>query len=1205
MQKNAFCSYRTVLSKVKTSARRNKYHITQTLLVMKLTIVLLATAFLNIHANGLSQNVSFSGKDVGLEKVFAELKKQTGFGFFYKETVLNNTKPVTIKAENIPLKDFLDLLLKDQPLKYSIKARSVIITSKSANNDLTFDEQFLEELLAPIKGTVKDADGRPLAGASISVKGSKEAVVSDERGNFEINAKEGDVLVISYVGFERQELRVGKEGAISFVLKNKIENIDSVTIISTGYEKISKERFVGSYAQLDSANFHRRAGMGILERLDGTVPGVLFNKKGPTFPIQIRGISTIGSVYVDDDPLIIVDNFPMDNSFRLENINPNDVETVTVLKDAAATSIWGSRAGNGVIVITTKRGKYNQRFQMSLSSNVTIEEKPDLFYYPRISSSDFIDVEEFLFSKGFYDGNINNNSRPVISPVVEILARRRAGLITAADSATQIDAFRQFDVRNDLNEHVYREAIRQQHYLGFSGGNNTLAYQFSLGYNHSLNNIQHSKPDDQYTINTNTSFRPIKNLEIQAGINFVQGIANSYTPSFPSFSPYARLLDDNGNALSVPYLYRQGYLDTAGGGQLLDWNYRPMDEIRLANIRTNNKAFRLNLGVGYKLTSWLQATVNYQYSNHITTTRNLKSLLVFETRDLINQFTNPTITNNDNLRYPIPRKGILDVTSNQSTSYNLRGMLNVNKSWGGIHQLTALTGAEIGDSKGGFGYGERFYGYDDLIAGYRTNINYLTSFPKFYPQSSTGFIPAGSNGYSEQNTIRFVSVLANVGYSYKNRYSFYASARRDGANVFGVNTNNKWKPLGSIGAGWEISKEDFYRVSWLPYLKLRASYGYAGNVSAGLSGKFILTYISGVDQYTGYSYSQSGKAPNDDLRWEEVATTNVGLDFQLLKGRLSGSLETFYKRSKDVISTLPFAPTSGVVLFDANSANLKANGFEFSLNSKNTKGIIEWTSNFALSYAKTTITTDLKRAPAGGYKAQDYVNYGINGYPGRIAYGISSYRWAGLDPATGDPQGYLNGQVSKNYQGIFNDSVQNQVFHGSSLPLYSSFLRNNISWKGFTLSVNITGRFNYYFREPVLELAYSATVSGRSYAAEYYDRWQKPGDEAFTNVPSMSYPVSGSVSLRNLFYQNAEITVKRADNIRLQDVRLAYQWNNAGNRKLPFQSVQFFFYPNNLNWILWRAEDSRYDPDFSGGISTFSTAAPTPKTWTGGITINF
>lgn len=1166
--------------------------------VMKLTAIILLAVCLQASATGFSQTISFKGENVPLKQFFSAIEKQSAYIFFYKTGLLDNTKPITLNVKDIAIEAAVKEALRNQPLDYVIEDKTILIKAKAPVK--IEDDIITGTLLLPIRGTVKDADGRPLAGASISVKGSKEAVISNEKGNFEINAKEGDVLVISYVGFERQELKVGKEGTISFVLKNKIVNIDSVTIISTGYEKISKERFVGSYAQLDSANFHRRVGMGIIERLDGTVPGVLFDKKGG-FPIQIRGISTIGASS-RSEPLVVIDNFPiLDVSVQVENLNPNDVESITVLKDAAATSIWGAQAGNGVIVITTKRGKYNQRFQLSASSNVTVEEKPDLYYYPKISSSDAINIEEFLFSKGFYDANINNNTnRPVISQVVEILARRRANLLTDADTAAQIGALRQHDVRSDLNKYVYREAIRQQHYMGFNGGNNVLAYQFSFGYNHSLNNIQGSKPDGQYTITTNTSFRPVKNLDIQAGINFTQNIVKSVGLPFSSFSPYASLVDANGNALAVPNQYRQGYIDTAGGGKLLDWNYRPLDEIRLTDATTNSKAINLNLNVGYKLTSWLQANISYQYNNLLSASRNYKSLQVYETRDLINQYTNFNQTN-DNLRYPVPKGGILNVFNSLFKSYFTRGTLNFNKSFGIDHQLTALLGGEINNAAGGYSTSQRFYGYNDLVGTYRMNVDYNTFFARPYPKGSlSATIPLSAN-YTEQDSRRLVSVLGNISYTYKSRYNFYASARRDGANVFGVNTNNKWKPLWSAGAGWDVSKESFYHVSWMPFFKLRASYGYTGNVARNNVAGILTIRIGGPDIYSNLPFNSISDAPNKNLRWEQVRIINAGADFGLFQNRLSGSLEVFMKRSTDVITGFPLAPTSGVNSIPSNAGDLKATGFELNLNAVNIKGPIEWSSNFSLSYAKTVVA---KIYNVSGYAASDFITYGLNAATGRIAFGLSSYRWAGLDPNTGDPQGYLDGQVSKNYQRIFSDSIQNQVFNGSALPLYSGFLRNNFSWKGFTLSANITGRFKYYFREPALELSYTSASNpnGVMYAADYYQRWQKPGDEAFTNIPSMPYPVGTNVSARNTFYSSSEILVKRADNIRLQDVRLSYQWYNKKAKNILFKSVQFFFYPNNLNLILWRAEDSQYDPDFTGSSGNL---VPTPRTWTGGVTLNF
>lgn len=1178
---------------------------------MQFTAILLLAACLQVYAKGVAQ-VTLSEKKAPLEKVLLSIKKQSGYGLVYDEQMLQRkARPVDINVRDVSVEQALQLVFQNQPLTYEIAGNRLIFIKEKEIPQKKISESAPLLSATDVHGRVVNEKGDPVEGVNVLVKGTKMRTQTNVNGEFSLpGVASNATLLFTHVSMESFEYKVqdGSTNDILIKLKAKITALGEIAVtVNTGYQKVSQERFVGSFSQLDSNAFHRRAGMGIIERLDGTVPGVLFNKKGTTSfsPIQIRGISTLGIQQTSTDPLVVVDNFPMGTGFDMNNINPNDVESVTVLKDAAAASIWGSRAGNGVIVVTTKKGKYNQRFRLSVSSNVTIQNKPNLFYYPRVSSSDFINIEQFLFSQGFYDDDINNTyTYPVISPVVEILARQRAGLFSSDIAAKQIDSLRKYDIRNDLNKYVYRQAFQQQHYFAFSGGSNTLAYQFSAGYNHSLNSTQNSKGDNQYTINTNTSFRPINDLEIQAGIGFTLGENRSYNfPDLSYYYPYLRLTDDGGNLLPVPKNYRQGYIDTAGAGVLLNWSYRPLDEIRLADIHTTAKYVSLNFGISYKFTDWLTAALHYQYQNSSANTRNYQNQQTWLSRNLINQFTNPFQTNPD-LRYPVPVGGILDVSSGQFKNYNLRGTLNLNKRLGREHLLTVLAGAEISDSKGGYGSNQRLYGYNDQTGSYKTNIDYLNPYPNIYGTypGTVGYIPS-NNGYAESAINRFVSIMANASYTYKSRYNFYASARKDGSNVYGVNTNNKWKPLWSTGASWDISKEDFFKVKWVPFLRLRASHGYTGNANNTISGKFIISYAASPDPNTGFPFARAGRAPNPDLKWEEVKIDNIGLDFQLLKNRISGSLEVFQKRSKDVIADKRTPPTSGVFVFTLNYASMKTNGFELSLNSKNTQGPVVWTTNFALSHAKTIVTNVNTSI---GSKARDFVDYNINAVPGRIVYGISSYRWAGLDPATGDPQGYYKGQVSKNYQSIFTDSVQNQVFHGSALPLYSAFIRNNISWKGFTLSVNITGRFDYYFRQPALTLDYSPTMASTSYSADYYNRWQKPGDEAFTNVPSMPYPVPSAVSQRNTFYRFAEIHVKRADNIRLQDISLSYQWNNEKNKRIPFQSIRFFFYPNNLNLILWRASGSRYDPDFSGGSGDGdAVTAPVPKTWTTGMTINF
>ena len=520
--------------------------------------------------------------------------------------------------------------------------------------------------------------------------------------------------------------------------------------------------------------------------------------------------------------------------------------------------------------------------------------------------------------------------------------------------------------------------------------------------------------------------------------------------------------------------------------------------------------------------------------------------------------------------------------------------MNFNKNLGEIGIITGLFAAELSET-GSSSFSDRLYGYNDQFGTYQPNIDYYNQYPLYDNLGSTsGTIPQGSSTNNGPFN-RSVSVLGNFSYIYKNRYTIYGSARRDGSNVFGVNTNNRWKPLWSAGASWDIDKESFYNLSWLPALKLRTSIGYMGNVNNSLSGLPTIVY-SGTSYFTKLTQAQVGNAANPNLRWEQVRILNVGIDYNILKGRITGSIDVFNKRSTDLISGVPFDPTTGILFYNVNSASLKGNGFELAINSINTTGSVRWETGLSVSYAKMVVS----KIYNGGYRASDFISYALQPAVGRVAYGLSSYKWGGLDPLTGDPQGYLNGKISKDYVSIFNDSVQNQVFHGSSQPLYTGYLRNSISWKHFTLSANITFRFDYYFRKTSID--YNSLFGRWSGSADYYARWQKPGDEKHTNIPSLLYPVPFEVSQRDVFYAGSAVNVLRGDNIRLQDARLEYLFDKNTFSKFPFTNIVLFVYANNLNTILWRHAKSPFDPDFAGGSD--ANGAPTPKTYTIGAVIN-
>jgi len=1162
--------------------------------IMKLTAILLTIACLTAGAIGNTQGITLSLKNTPLEKAFSAIEKQSGYYFTYTKEQLQGTKNVDIEVKNKDVKEVLDLCLKGQPVTYEIMGKSIVIKKEKPQSFAFPSETDVPPI--NIRGRVVNEKGEPVGNVNVVIKGSKKGTITDYNGEFELkDVDENAILLFSSVNMEPFEIKPNGKTELAISLKTKVTALGTVEIksVNTGYQTLNKERFIGSVATIDSTLFNRTISTDIISRLEGIAPGLLYRGKntgGPSF--LIRSLSTLG-LGGTGSVLIVVDNFPYYDD--LNNINPNDVENVTILKDAVAASVWGARAGNGVIVITTKKGKYNQPFQLSVSSSLRVQEKPNLFYYPQMNSSDFIDVEQFLFNKGFYDGALNNTfSWPVISPVVELLAQQRAGKISSTDADAQINALRSLDVRNDFERYVYRAGISRQDFLNFNGGTNNIKYGLSVGVDQNQSNRKDGGGYNRYTINSATSFKPFRILELNLGLGLIQDETKSggniNYPIQPgggknAIYPYAQLADALGNPLAIPRGLRTSFIDTAGGGKLLDWHYRPLDEIRLSNNRIKNQGIRLNIGTNLKITSWLDAAVTFGYTQQKSTIKGLAGQESYFVRDLINQFTtiNGTIINR-----PIPLGGILFLSNSETKTKNIRGQVNFNKNWAGKHNVSGMIAGEAGENESS-SYASQFYGYNDDVLSYSTNIDYNTFFPQFVGGGAAQ-IPS-RNTYEEGILSRTVAFLANASYSYLGRYGFYASARKDGANIFGVNTNNKWKPLWSAGASWDISKETFYHISWLPDLKLRASYGYTGNASITIPAVTTLAGF-GNSQYTQFPMSYIGSPPNPDLRWEKVSTLNLGVDFSVIKNRLSGSIEWYRKISKDVISQAPIDPTTGIRSLTFNYANLKGSGVDISLSSKNVNGkSFQWTSTLNFSYAKTIVTEYY-----GGFM-ETPISDGINPKKGQDAFGVYSYRWMGLDPATGDPQGYLNKQISKDYNAIFADSFQNQVFHGSSIPLYYGNLINTFSHKGFSISFNITYKFAYYFRKSVLN--YNALFTGWNGHIDYSKRWQQPGDELWTSVPSMTYPTDGR---RDNFYAGSEINVERGDHIRLENIRIDFpSWENKKANRFPVRNIQFSFIPANLNLFIWKASKSDFDPDYTG----FSFKLPPARVWAVALNVKF
>ncbi len=1145
------------------------------LLIMRLTTIILIAAILQVSASSFAQKITLSAKKAPLSKVLKQVRIQSGYDFVFTTETFKNANPVTIDVKGLNVEEVLAKIFADQPLEYKINLKSVTVSEKTPSF-LDKTKGVLLDLFRNIdvRGRVVDDQGLPLTGASITIKGTTRAVITGANGEFIIsNVDEKAILVISFLGYEPIEIKVSANlGTIKLVqASGKLDEV----VVSTGYQTLPTERATGSFAKIDNGLINRSVSTDIVSRLEGVTSGLVFDRRqGGTPKLDIRSRSTI---LANDQPLIVLDNFPYDGD--VNNINPNDVENITILKDAAAASIWGVRAGNGVIVITTKKGKYNQSLKVEMNTNLNLGQKPQLNKLPWISSSDYIELEKRLFAQGFYDENAINTTNPKpFTPVVELLFAAKNGAISSSSANAQIDALKQYDVRKDMEKYLYRTSANQQYALNLSGGSEKQNYYFSAGYDKNRDNIVNNG-NNRLTLRAANAFRPIKNLELNTDLIYTQTKTKNNGMSYTSVSngastviyPYAQLADNDGNPLTIVRDYRTSFVQAAQSKGLLNWQYAPLDEIDNSNNKSVLSDIRVNTSAKYSFFNSFSAEVRYTYEQSELNNKNLYSQDTYYTRNKINTYT--SINSNGSLNRPVPLGAILDQSYNLINSNAIRGQLNFDESWKD-NRITAIAGMEVRQVETN-GNGSLTYGFNDDILTYSSQINYSVPLPTY--DGNNNYIPYSNAKFSGRFDAN-ISYYGNAAYTYKGKYTLSGSTRFDQSNLFGVKTNQKGVPLWSVGASWSIDKEPFYKIEWLPDLKLRTTYGYNGNLDKSLSAYTTAVY-SQLLAGSGLNYATIVNPPNPELRWEKIGITNLGIDFSTQKNTISGSIEYYYKKGTDLLGYTPVDATAGIASFKGNVADIASRGIDIVLNTQNIDGNFKWYTTTQFSYARDKVTKYLLQstsvtnftADASLTRSSDLIAPLV----GNPVFGIYSYRWAGLDPATGDPQGYLpDGSVSKDYAAFAGLKPSDLIFNGPARPPVFGSFRNTFSYKNFSLSANITYRFGYYFHKPSIK--YGTLLTTWNGNQDYALRWQKMGDENITNVPSLAYPTNTS---RDDFYNNSSILVEKADNIRLQDINVSYNLNKETWKRMPFQSLRFYLYANNLG-ILWRANHSGIDPDY-------------------------
>lgn len=1141
--------------------------LTKTILrVMQLTAIFLLAACLHVTASSRAQTVTYSGTNVPLTQVFAAVEQQTGYFVSCTAEELRNTKPITVSAKDVSLDEFLHAALIDQPLQFVIKGNTIFIRKKPAGVNTSKPEFNMQTPPIKISGTIVGPNNQPLVGATIRVKGKAAATASDENGYFELEAEAGNTLVISYIGFKEKEFKARAGEPVRIEMIQADNGMDTAEIVlNSGYQQIPKDRAAGAYTFLNKEQLDKRVATNIISKLEGITSGLVFNKSPDgKNQIRVRGENTL---FGNADPLIVVDNFPYDGD--INSINPNDVENITVLKDAAATSIWGVRAGNGVIVITTRRGKVNQLLKVEVNTNWTLSDKPDLFYKPEIQSSDFIDLEKMLFEKDYYKSLLNNPNLPAISPVLEILNKQKEGLISETEANNQIDRYRTVNYRNDFLKYVYQRAISQQYQINLSGGSGKNSYYFSAGFDKNRGSSIRNT-DQRITLSGQNLYKPTKNLDFWIGFNYAEGTTkNNGISNIPNLFPYNSLMDQSGNELSITQ-HRAGFEDTISQRNFLDWKYYPLQERSLNNNSVKLNDLRILPGIRLLLPLGIGVEATYQYQRANSNSRNLNDENSYYIRNLLNSFA--ILDDNKNYTGSNYYKGGQLALSNATTiSHTGRVKANINHNWQN-HSISAIVGFEAREIKIQQN-GNTFYGYD-VNSGAFVIPNTTTNFRK-YPTGFGQLVSPGERlGLRYRESInRFRSYFSTASYTYLDRYTISASARLDGSNYFGVETNKKTVPLWSSGIKWDISKEKFWKPADFTIQSLRVTYGYSGNLDKSIAAVTTIA-INENDAYTGLPYAIITNLPNPNLRWEKIGQLNIGVDFDIFSKRIYGSIDYYQKRGKDLIGESPMDPTSGVTEMRGNFSGMKSHGIDLVINSINLRNSnFKWRSTLLLNYSSEKVTKYDIPVPTSNMVS---AYTGVTPIVGKPLYSIYSLKWAGLDPATGDPRVILGDTLSKVSNFSPAELKQSDFsFFGRYNPLISGSLINEVSWRSFTAAICITYKFKYYFRRSSINYSNTLTGGWKQGHQDFAYRWQQPGDEKNTNVPSFVYPdLSGG---RDFLYNSSDILIEKGDHVRLQFVNLQYDLKRI---KVPgIEGMRIGLYVNNIG-ILWKANNKGIDPDY-------------------------
>ncbi len=1103
-----------------------------------------------------------------------------------------------------------------------------------------------------IAGQVLDrADGTPLVGATVFIAPEEtqaknynpQGTIVYEQGRFAfklpVSVKK---VVVSYLGYEAQTIDISGKSNFTIYLSATESKMDAVVV--TGYQRIEKRKLTSSIANVKMADIARDGVASVDEMLSGSIAGLTSTPTtgapGGASKVKIRSTVTLNG---NTDPLWVLDGMPLegndipsdwsskenvDNLYNMSiaGLNPADIEDITVLKDAAATAIYGARAANGVIIITTKKGRRNQATRVNVSASLFVTDRPNLDKLNLMNASQKVDLELALAA----NGRLNYLSG--MGGVARILdqAGERAALVGGGFSAlspetqSAINALRKNGT--DWGKEIYQVALNQQYSISISGGGNKASYYFSGGY-YNEQGTTVGTGFERLNLTLKTDYDLLKNLRFGTSVFVGQNKNDSYvsdTDVFTNPSRYTRTVNPYLNAYNPDgsYLYDPDMTARQRDSDVLDYNY--FEERNNTEYTLKTRSIKTIFDLDYQPVKGLRLYTQFglQVDNSMT------EKMAQENSYFTRKYARNSVV--DGVRY-MPEGGVIQNWNSDMSQYNWKAQIEYSGTFAKKHELDLMAGMEMRGTTNTTIHTKGF-GYDHKT---------MVTEPMPIPSGDAGERLANSSYFKQYQKSfyenRYLSYFFTGSYTYDNRYTIFGSMRYDGTNLFGVDPKYKFNPMWSISGAWSVNHEKFLRdAKWLDNLRLRASYGAQGNIDRSTSPYILGTWTT---RNVGGSFEDAifvSSPPNQNLRWETTYTWNAALDFAALENRIGFTFEIYGRNSKNLITTRTIPQETGFTSTSSNFGEMSSKGIEFTLNTVNVRTRdFRWETSINIAHNTDRV---------------DKVHIDENSYtPSKEGYSSSAvfaYKTAGLDEY-GIPMFWKDGQkvslreftdfrLDKTDYGFF-------VLYDPQVSTSQSAIRNNLSYIG-SQNPNITGGFNnrFYYKNFDLSVSCNFVFGQLVKRTPFYSPTQtSPGENNTTEIgqvwspenTSGIYPAltgnlkpdgttwSGwdeweanpdpyylynwileqynSISGASLF-DNLDIWYKKINYFRVNSIRLGYAFPEKITRKLHMAGLRIHFEARNP-FVIASNYDGYFDPETYGSIYS----QPMARTYSVGLNITF